>query len=169
MYKLILTQALSLTLLLSGCNASHNVASLSNKLETIPLELTTHLGDQQKFVEGDEIQFLLNLGSDAYIYMYYIDANNQITQLLPNENQASNFYTAGYFLTLPEYENNYRFTISKPFGNETVWVIASDQKIETGVTKGSADNSIEAYKKDIRQASKEFYGEYELKIVTTKQ
>ena len=86
-----------ITLLLSACSTYHKTTAITDetKLITIPLELTTHLGDQQQFVEGDEIQFLLSLGQDAYIYMYYVDAANNITQILPNENQPSNFYMLG--------------------------------------------------------------------------
>ena len=154
------------TLLLLSCSAADkNTVAESAGLESIPLELTTHLGDQQKFVEGDEIQFLLSLGQDAYIYMYYIDADNKISQILPNENQQSNFYTAGYFLTIPEYENHYRFTISGPFGHESIWVLASDQSITIKRSPGSIDN----IKQQIKKSSVNSYGEYMLNIFTTEQ
>lgn len=162
MYK-IFTCCL-LALLLTGCNTSNKTNSTpeSHELASIPLELTTHLGDQQQFVENDEIQFLLSLGQDAYIYMYYIDADKTVTQILPNKNQHDHFYTAGYFLTIPEYENLYRFTISEPFGEESIWIFASDRSIDIDITK----NSIAAVKQKIEQASKQAFGEYELKITT---
>ena len=96
-----------LVISISGCSVANDTTStaIGDDLLVIPLELTTHLGDQQQFVEGDEIQFLLSLGQDAYIYMFYLDAKSTITQILPNENQHSHFYSAGYFLTIPEYEN----------------------------------------------------------------
>lgn len=163
MYKSLLF--LILALLLSSCKTVNSTAQPITSLQTIPIELTTHLGDQQEFVEGDEIQFLLSLGSDAYIYMYYIDANYKITQILPNTNQASNFYSAGYFLTIPEYNNTYRFTISEPFGKESIWVLASDQEIQPD----SSIKTIENYKNHIQQSSKKSYGEYELTIITRKE
>lgn len=156
-----------LALLLSACNTSHNTGLTTGKLAVIPVELTTHLGDQQKFVEGDEIQFLLSLGSDAYIYMYYVDAKHKITQILPNPNQPGHYYSAGYFLTIPEYINTYRFTISEPFGSESIWVFASDISGDQ-LTLPENSNSIEDYKKTIQQSSKASYGEYELKIITGK-
>ncbi len=165
MYKTI---ALCLIVLVSsscsGKNKLEETVSEEN-LNVIPLELTTHLGDQQRFVSGDEIQFLLSLGQDAYIYMYYIDASDNITQILPNENQKSNFYRAGYFLTIPEYENLYRFTISKPFGKETIWVIASDQSI----SPGKELSTIEAIKNKIKHTSTNAYGEYALRITTAEK
>jgi len=155
---------LLLALSISGCSVNNSAESASNsrELDVIPLELTTHLGDQQQFVEGDEIQFLLSLGQDAYIYMFYMDASGTITQILPNANQQSHFYSAGYFLTIPEYENLYRFTISPPFGEESVWIIASDQSITLPVEL----QSLQDIRNTIRHLSTKAYGEYALRMTT---
>ena len=150
-----------LTLCFTACSVSLGPQPLS-QLESIPLELTTHLGDQQIYFEGDEIQFLLSLGSEAYIYMYYINANGNILQLLPDNEQISNHYLPGYFLTIPEYDNHYRFTVSQPFGEQSIWVFASDRSIAMDIK----NVSITAIKQKIKQASKKAYGEYELKIAT---
>ena len=147
-----------------NCSASPTTFNAS-KLQTIPVELSSHLGDLQQFVEGEEIQFLLSLGSDAYIYMFYIDAGNNIKQILPNENQQSNFYAAGYYQTIPEYDNGYRFIINKPFGEESIWIFASDQSISLNKNHGS----ITSIKEKIRQESRQAYGEYTLKITTRKR
>ena len=162
-----------ITSFLSGCSVTSNTYSGSSggtsaaveskTLETIPVELTTHLGDQQHFVKGDEIQFLLSLGSDAYIHMFYIDAASQVTQILPSENQRSHFYTAGYFLTIPEYENHYRFIISEPFGEESIWIFASDRSIPID----EKEYSIKKIKQKIRQGSEQYYGQYLLSITTS--
>lgn len=163
-HKLILLKLI--IFMFSGCSNNINTApAVSIRLESIPLELTTHLGDQQQFVEGDEIQFLLSLGQDAYIYMYYIDAVNNIKQILPNENQRSNFYTAGYFLTIPEYEKHYRFIIREPYGNESVWIFASDQLIKINTTPDSMEN----IKQLIKNSSMKAYGESVLNIITRKK
>lgn len=153
-----------LTLIIVGCGTPYKATIKVDSivLDPIPLELTTHLGDQQLFVEGDEIQLLLSIGQDAYVYMIYIDASDNITQILPNPNQRSHFYSAGYFLTIPEYENLYRFTISEPFGEETIWVFASDQSITLDQSLGD----IESIKKKIKQSSMKTYGEYSLRITT---
>ena len=155
---------LTLALFISGCTLSNKteIASSSKQLDLIPLELTTHLGDQQQFFEGDELQFLLSLGQDAYVYMFYIDASGAITQILPNAKQPSHFYSAGYFLTIPEYENLYRFTISEPFGEESIWIIASDQSI----TLPASAESLQDIRNAIKHASRQAYGEYVLSITT---
>lgn len=162
MSKIILIFALILHA--TACSVSSE-SQLTSNIQSIPLELTTHLGDQQTFFEGDEIQFLLSLGSDAYIYMYYIDATNKVMQILPSMEQINNHYSSGYFLTVPEYENHYRFTVNEPFGDEKVWIIASDRSIDID----GSGMSIEDIRKKIRQGSGQAYGEYDLKITTRKK
>ena len=145
----------------------------SSDLESIPLELTSDKGFQETFIEGDEIQWLMSLGSDAFIYMYHIDALNNITQLLPADNQESHFYTAGYFLTVPEYQDTYRFIVSEPFGSETIWLIASDESItmnQPGALLGkSPGDSIETIKNRIKKASRRAYGESSFSLSTKKR
>ncbi len=97
--------------------------------------------------------------------MYYVDAANNVEQILPSKNQASHFYKAGYFLTVPEYDNGYRFIINKPFGEVSIWVFASDQAIALDYTL----DSIESIKLDLKLASRKAYGEYVLKIMTVKR
>lgn len=152
---------------ITACNANHNVANTptNTALESIPLSLTTHLGYQQNFIEGDELQFLMSLGQDAFIYMYYIDAKDDIKQILPSENQSSNYYSAGYFLTIPNYKKHYRFIIGEPYGDEEIWLLASDQS----VILESYDRSIEVIRKKIKQGSTQYYGEYMLPINTQKR
>ena len=135
--------------------------------DSIPVELTTQSGGQQVFFEGDEIQFLLSLGSDAYIYMYHIDARNKLLQILPSDRQLDNHYRSGYFLTIPEYQPHYRFRVKPPFGEQTIWIFASDHSLDLDIEVN--DESIESIRRDIKQASRKAYGEYELKLMTRKR
>lgn len=151
---------------LFSCSASYADVNAA-RLRAIPVELTSNLGDQQEFIEGDEIQFLLSLGSNAFIYMYYINAEGNLKQILPSQNQTSNYYSAGYFLTIPEYDNDYRFIINKPFGDEYIWIFASDRSISLTLNKNNG--SISSIKEQIKQKSSREYGEYVLKITTRKK
>jgi hypothetical protein len=162
--KIIITLCLLLTII-AGCDTSYKTTITPDRIEpdTVPIELTTQLGGQQQFVEGDELQFLLSIGQDAYIYMYHLDADGKVVQILPSPNQDGHFYTAGYFLTIPEYEDLYRFKISEPFGEESIWVLASDQSI----TLEQPLDSIDTIKKTIKRSSIQAYGEYELEITTS--
>ncbi len=146
---------------LFACSTSLVIAD-DSRLQAIPVELTTHLGYQQQFVEGDEVQFLLSLGSDAFIYMYHVNADNNLIQILPSKKQSSNFHAKGFFLTIPEYENGYRFIINKPFGKESIWIFASDQF----VSLDKNDGSITSIREKIRRHSRLEYGESVLEITT---
>jgi len=149
-------------LAITSCATKDETIHQVRQLDSIPVELTTHLGHKQQFVRGDEIQFLLSLASDAYIYMYHIDAEKNITQILPNSNQQSNHYSAGYFLTIPEYKNGYRFLITEPFGEENIWIFASDQQADID----TSDKTIGSIKQKIKMSSRREFGEYVLKIIT---
>ena len=125
-------------------------------LSTIPVELTTTVGHQQSFVEGEEIQFLLSLGDDAYIYMYHVDAEGKINPILPSVQQRSHFYKKGFFLTIPNYENLFRFIVSKPFGDATIHVFASDQSL---LDINIDSTSISEIREDIISRSTAAFGE----------
>ncbi|MFT5221211.1 MAG: hypothetical protein ACI9LO_003170 [Planctomycetota bacterium] len=95
-------------------------------LKPIDVNLTTHLGDQQTFIEGDQLSFYLSLDTDSYVYLLYQDAQDQSYVLIPNANMPANFYAKRLFLPLPDAVSTFRFTIQAPFGNETIMVFASD-------------------------------------------
>lgn len=153
----------------TGSKPSQPSNSRNNpSLQTISLQLTTHLGDKQQFVEGDEIQFLISLDKDAYLYMFYIDAMSKISQILPNKNQQDNYYAAGYYQAVPDRERTYRFIISPPFGREVIWVIASDRLINSA-DLSKENTSIDNIRKLINQHSSDLYGEYAYNIVSRKK
>jgi hypothetical protein len=97
--------------------------------------------------------------------MVYVNAENNLVQILPSKYQNSNFYSKGFFLTIPEYNNGYRFIINKPFGDEAIWVFASDQLIPLDKN----DGSISSIRDKIRQQSRREYGESVLLITTRKK
>ena len=66
------------------------------------------------------------------------------------------------FLTIPEYDNLYRFTVKKPFGEETIWIFASDRSIALNDTT----LSINEVKQKIKQSSTLAFGQYEFKMET---
>ena len=131
------------TILLTACAVTQgDIQDNRPELETIPVEITTTAGSKLEFVDGEEIQFLFSLGADAYIYMFHVDASDEVTQLLPSPHKSSHFYTKGYFLTIPDYDTGekkgYRFIVDPPFGDETLWIFASDSSISLEKNLGIA-------------------------------
>lgn len=99
---------------------SHAAASV------IEIGITTHLGDQQRFIRGDDISFLVNLNKDAYLLILYQDADHHLWQLVPNDFNPYNFFKAGDYLTIPNESLPYKFIAAPPFGKETLFAFASD-------------------------------------------
>lgn len=139
-------------------------------LQPLQLEITTHLGDGQSFRKGDPIRFMISLDKDAYVTLFYQDASDEITQILPNQHQASSFFKAGLFIPFPDQNMNFDFTAQPPFGKDRVWAFASDVPITT--LKGQAlanglmriPKSIDEIRSVVKQHSKAFYDEAELTI-----
>lgn len=103
--------------------------SAENK-KNLQVEITTHLGDGQEYIEGDEISFLVNVTRDAYLLILYKDASQKLWQLLPNDFNQQAKVGAGLYIPIPGPEQNYRFRASAPFGKETLIVYASESPFQ---------------------------------------
>jgi len=95
--------------------------------QTVKIEITSHLGDQQVFVENDLISFFISLDHSAYIYAFYQDAKKNIFQILPSKAQPSHFFNAGYYMPFPAEDSVFKFQVQAPFGRENLFIFASDQ------------------------------------------
>jgi len=100
-------------------------SSIGLTKNTIDIDITTHLGDQQTYVEGDRLEFLMNLSQDAFVLILYIDAADNITQVLPNDFTKNNHVKSGLYINIPNQSAPFQFSVSAPFGRETVWAYAS--------------------------------------------
>ncbi len=138
----------------------------------IKLEITTHLGDRQTFVEGDTLSFLLSLDSDAYLLIIYEDAASNLIQLLPNSRMGNNLQHAGVFLTIPPANAGFRFKVRAPFGAETLWAFASDvpfpelkgKRLNNGLKL--LDSDIPAIQKQLLALPRTAFGRAKLSIFT---
>lgn len=95
----------------------------------IKLDITTHLGGVNTFMEGDRISFLVSLDRDAYIVVIYENARDELIQLIPNQKYPDTFLKAGLFIPLPVASAPFVFEIQPPFGKEVLWLFASDSAL----------------------------------------
>ncbi|MBI3187449.1 MAG: DUF4384 domain-containing protein [Gammaproteobacteria bacterium] len=95
--------------------------------QSVNIDITTHLGDQQVFLEHDVISFFISLDQGAYLYMFYQDATGKLFQLMPGKAQSKHFFMAGNYIPFPAPESPFKFVVQAPFGEEQLWVFASDQ------------------------------------------
>lgn len=123
--------SVSCCILLLCLHSSYSLAAdatTTKNLRPIGIQATTHLGDHQSFRKDDVVSFLLSLDSDAYVTAIYVDANNNLYQIIPNALQQDNFYKASLFIPVPPQDAAYNFRIKPPYGEETLWVFASDSE-----------------------------------------
>jgi len=151
---------------------SADLNSLEKQFEPIDVEITTHLGDAQTFVEGDQISFMMSLNKDAFVYLFYQDVNGQVLQLVPNSAQSSNFYQAGLFIPVPGQRAKFKFTVQPPFGEDRLWVFVLDTAIQKLPGEQLINGlklielSIPQIKSKIKSQALVQYGEHYLSIFT---
>jgi hypothetical protein len=145
---------------------------LPKRVDPIQVEITTHFGDGQSFVEGDTIAFFLSLDTDAHIVAVYEDAERRRVQILPNVNQESNYYRSGIFHPIPGKDAPFRFLVTEPFGTETLYVFASTTPmadlpgdlLDNGLKQLHGD--INAIRSLIKAQARAAFGECSLQIRT---
>ena len=96
-------------------------------LQSVNLEITSHLGDQQSFAEQDVISFFISLDQAAFVYAFYQDASGQVYQLIPGRAQPEHYFQPGFYIPFPPQNSSFQFVVQAPFGEEQIWIFASDQ------------------------------------------
>ena len=130
--RLLATVCVVVTSLLSGCATPINAVGISSQeqgvqAERIELDVTTYLGDDQIFQEGDVIYYLVSMDRDAYLMFIHQDAENNLIKLYPNEVFGQAFHSAGHYFQVPDPARDGTLVISPPFGSETLWAFAASE------------------------------------------
>lgn len=121
--------------LLSGCAGVTHPTVTSANGESQPasaspsIEVTTQLGNDARFIEGDTIQLLLSLKNPAYVVLVLEDASGRIFRIFPTDpaQPGAVSLTAGRYQLIPSAQQGY--TVTAPFGRETVWALASTRPL----------------------------------------
>jgi len=93
----------------------------------IKVEVTSHLGDGETYIEGDEVAYFFSTDRDAYLLLIYEDAEGNLTQILPNPYSGDGYFKAGNFFRIPPEKADYAFTVRSPFGPERLWAFAASR------------------------------------------
>jgi len=142
--------------------------------QPVNIEITTHLGDQQVFVENDAISFFINIDKPAFVYVFYQDASGIVFQLMPGKAQLNHFLNPGFYIPFPAKKSSFQFVVSAPFGKEQLWIFASDQaelKLKTEsnnqglIRVNQTYSELESY---INEISKLIFSKNKLSIYTKK-
>ena len=127
-----------MALFLSGCSTCVRTftgtgvtvergAQVAHGQDAIELEVTTYLGDDQIFVEGDVIYYLVSMNKDAYLMLILNDADGNLIKLYPNTAFGRAFHHAGRYIQVPDPVHEGTLVVSSPFGAETLWAFASTE------------------------------------------
>lgn len=76
----------------------------------------------QTYSPKEAVQIHLRLGRDAYVYVYDLDPQGEVTLLFPNGFSRDNFLKAGEHV-LPD-KGSYSFVVEETYGMETLQAIA---------------------------------------------
>lgn len=78
--------------------------------------------DHDVYSPKEPVKIHLELSRDAYVYVYDINAEGQVTLLFPNDFSRDNLLKAGRY-TLPD-RPSYSFVVTEPFGVELLQALA---------------------------------------------
>ncbi|MVN86654.1 DUF4384 domain-containing protein [Deinococcus sp. HMF7620] len=74
---------------------------------------------------GDKISISASANRDAYVYLFNVNPDGSVDQILPNRLSESNFVKAGTTKTFPSADDNFNYTVAGPIGQNKVLALAS--------------------------------------------
>lgn len=126
-------------LALVGCAIPAVDESKSN--DALEIAVTTQLGVNATFVEGDVVRLLVTLNRRAYVSAVLENARGELQQLYPAIDVAGGtLHAAGVFQSIPA--EGQGFPVVGPFGAETVWLVASDRPLPNWLRRRAEEQSI---------------------------
>lgn len=88
-------------------------------------------GDTPLYRVGERIAISVRTERDAYVYLYSLQPDGSITQILPNRFDEDNFLSAGRTRTYPPNNAGYVFNVEPPTGLSRVVAVASTRPLDT--------------------------------------
>ncbi|GEM_PF-5542632 len=103
------------------------IAPLSGLQTANPLkvEVWTDRGKGAIYSDGEDVLILVRVNQDAYLRLYYTDANNQTYQVFPNLYRQEGRISGGKVVALPAQEDRFVFRVKSPFGVESITALVS--------------------------------------------
>lgn len=106
------------------------VADISGQAEQQMIKLNTTKGDRyQIYRAGEKVQFLIQTLKPLYVYLYGINAKNEVSQLYPGHGQPGRILTSGRVHTVPSDQDSWEIVVEPPFGTDVVKLFASERPL----------------------------------------
>jgi len=88
-------------------------------------------GEAPTYRVGEEIRISVRVDRDAYVYLFSLQPDGTVTQILPNRFDEENFLRAGQTRTYPPSNAGYVFNVEPPTGLSKVVAVASTRELDT--------------------------------------
>jgi hypothetical protein len=88
-------------------------------------------GEVPSYRVGEEIRVSVRVDRDAYVYLYSLEPDGTVTQILPNRFTSDNRLRAGQTRTFPPSGAGYVFNVDPPMGLSKVVAVASTRQLDT--------------------------------------
>jgi len=139
---------------------------------SIKVEVTGMMGDRAIYQQGDSIEVYISLDKTAYVLILYQDVAGNLLQVLPNKFEPQHHFTADDFIAFPASGSSFRLRVQPPFGQESLWVLATAQPLKdvpgkwlgSGVKKLAV--SLDQLTSEIRSGRYSDFGIAKLKLAT---
>ncbi|WP_216325935.1 DUF4384 domain-containing protein [Deinococcus aestuarii] len=74
---------------------------------------------------GERIRLYTQVNEDAYVYLFNVNPDGSVDQILPNRLSGTNFVRRGEIRAFPAAGDNFTFDVAGPYGLNKVLVVAS--------------------------------------------
>ena len=81
------------------------------------------------YTEGDVLQATVTSNVDGYLYLFYRDANANVSVLFPNRFQQDNRIQQNLRMSVPRPDAGFRVRIGAPFGHELLKAVVSKKPL----------------------------------------
>ena len=88
-------------------------------------------GDVPTYAVGERISIRVRSERDAYVYLYSLQPDGSVTQILPNRFDDENYLRGGETRTYPPRDAGYVFNVEAPTGLSRVVAVASLRPLDT--------------------------------------
>lgn len=136
------------------------VEELSNERSSFAVRVVVDRSDRV-YAKDDLLRATVTSSEDAYLYLFYRDAEGNVAVLFPNRFQKDNFVRKDETVTVPAQGSNFKIRIDAPFGEELLKAVVSKKPLEyidstifasadvTPVSEGTMKNFAKSYEKNI--------------------
>lgn len=107
------------------------------------------------FVEGDRLVVFVQADRDGYLKVDYFQADNTVVHLVPNPYRGEVYVRAGQIVTFGGDGDQEKFTITPPFGHETIKAFVSTSRYQDPLSadRKSPEDS-RAYLQDLKRGTR---------------